>query len=146
MLQSSTCNGEGNPAGPHFMLQATDVHHCSGRQGALVPVLSKVWCATDAPTISWRQTEEEVVLEAPVEEHVRAKNLECNFSARSLYLAVMGRVLVDEPLFAPISPDESSWEIGKRSLHANAFGDIDGSPCETDSCPALIRLSHSLRR
>ena len=77
-----------------------------------------VWCGTDAPTISWQQTEEEVVLETPVEEHVRAKNVECNFSARSLYLAVLGKVLVDDGLYAPISPDESSWDIGKRSLQA----------------------------
>ncbi len=77
-----------------------------------------VWHAADAPTISWRQTAEEVVLETPVGDNVRAKDLVCNINARSLYLAVQGKVLVDEPLFAPISPDESSWEIGERSLLA----------------------------
>ena len=61
--------------------------------------------------ISWRQTIEEVILETPVDV-VRGKDVTCNINAHSLYLAVLGKVLVDEPLFAPISPDDSSWEIG----------------------------------
>ncbi|CAL8464527.1 g4062 [Coccomyxa elongata] len=65
----------------------------------------------DSPVISWRQTCEEVILETPVD-IVRAKDVTCNIHAHSLYLAVLEKILVDEPLFAPISPDDSSWEIG----------------------------------
>ncbi|EIE19194.1 DUF382-domain-containing protein [Coccomyxa subellipsoidea C-169] len=96
----------------------------------------------DAPTISWRQTAEEVVLETPVGDNVRAKDLVCNINARSLYLAVQGKVLVDEPLFAPISPDESSWEIGDAedgrsitvSLH-KANSETSGVEVEYVSAP-----------
>ncbi|BDA49602.1 hypothetical protein COCOBI_14-2210 [Coccomyxa sp. Obi] len=65
----------------------------------------------DSPVISWRQTSDEVILETPVD-NVRGKDVTCNINAHSLYLAVLEKVLVDEPLFAPISPDDSCWEIG----------------------------------
>lgn len=65
----------------------------------------------DSPVISWRQTTDEVILETPVDT-MRGKDVTCNITAHSLYLAVLEKVLLDEPLFAPISPNDSSWEIG----------------------------------
>lgn len=47
-----------------------------------------------------------------MEDDVRGRDLVCSFTVRNLYLAVLGKVQVDEQLFAPISPDDSSWEIG----------------------------------
>ena len=70
-------------------------------------------CAGDAAALlAWRQTGEEVTLEADCPADLRRKDVLVTFTTHSVHVEARGTVFADGQLFAPIAPDECCWEFG----------------------------------
>jgi hypothetical protein len=75
--------------------------------------------AAGAP-VAWRQTGEEVTLEAACPRELSRKDVLCLFTTHSVHLEAAGRVIADGQLFAPIAPDECCWEFGSAPRCASS--------------------------
>ena len=62
--------------------------------------------------VAWRQTGEEVTLEAACPADLRRKDVLVTFTTHSVHVEARGQVIADGQLFAPIAPDECCWEFG----------------------------------
>lgn len=84
--------------------------------------------------MAWRQTGEEVTLEAACPRELSRKDVVCLFTTHSVHLEAAGHVIADGQLFAPIAPDECCWEFGGRPcLRARMT-----APAVYEGCPGAM--------
>ena len=59
----------------------------------------------------WMQTDDEVVVIAPMPDGARSKDCQCKVLEHSLSVRIRGDAIVDGKLFRRVQPDESDWTI-----------------------------------
>ena len=64
--------------------------------------------------MSWRNSGNEVIIEALCPKELQPKDLKCTFTTNTLILEVVGKEIATGKLFGPIKPDESTWQFGER--------------------------------
>ena len=75
--------------------------------------------------MSWRNSGNEVIIEALCPKELQPKDLKCTFTTNTLVLEVAGKEIATGKLFGPIKPDESTWQFGEHS---------EASPAEALPC------------
>ena len=70
--------------------------------------------------MSWRNSGNEVIIEALCPKELQPKDLKCTFTTNTLILEVAGKEIATGKLFGPIKPDESTWQFGERSDRGTA--------------------------
>ena len=81
--------------------------------------------------MSWRDSGSEVIIEALCPKELQSKDLKCTFTTSTLVLEVTGKEVATGKLFAPIKPDESTWQFGECS---------DACTCTTGGHDEYTRL------
>ncbi|CAL5220648.1 g2693 [Coccomyxa viridis] len=66
--------------------------------------------------MSWRNNGNEIIIEALCPKELQPKDLKCTFTTNTLILEVAGKEIATGKLFAPIKPDESTWQFGDEHL------------------------------
>ncbi|GMH36411.1 hypothetical protein BSKO_04279 [Bryopsis sp. KO-2023] len=62
-------------------------------------------------SLSWTQTQEEVMLEFQIPAHVKARDIQCKFNTNSISVCVEDEPILEGDLCMSIQPDGCSWEI-----------------------------------
>ena len=70
--------------------------------------------------MSWRNNGNEIIIEALCPKELQPKDLKCTFTTNTLILEVAGKEIATGKLFAPIKPDESTWQFGEPSYPCTA--------------------------
>ncbi|CAD7704498.1 unnamed protein product [Ostreobium quekettii] len=61
----------------------------------------------------WTQTYDEVVVEFPIEAHVKSRDVRCKFNTHSISVSVGSKELLHGDLYQAMHPDDCVWELGE---------------------------------